>query len=264
MSSDLETRLELAKDIAREGGAMMLKAFRERTDEPVHKLKGTHDYLTETDGAVEKLVRDRIAKAFPSDSFLGEESTDNKTSAKFGRDIWVVDPIDGTSNFARGVAHFCISIAFVRDGEIEIGVVYDPNHDELYVARRGAGATRNGKRIRVSGLTDMKQCIIEAGWSHRLPNESYVALVDQLYRDGAQVRRAGSGTLGLAYVADGRSDAYCELHINSWDALAALLLVKEAGGWVNDFLANDGLRKGNPVLGCTPAIRDALLRAMKL
>lgn len=262
MSSDLDSRLELAKAIAREGGAMMLKAFRDRTDEPVHKFKGTHDYLTETDGAVEGLVRERVAKTFPSDSFLGEESVEE--GAKFGRDIWVVDPIDGTSNFARGIPHFCISIAFVRDGEIEIGVVYDPNHDELYVARRGAGATRNGRKIHVSGLTDMKQCIVEAGWSHRRTNDDYVALVDQLYRDGAQVRRAGSGTLGLAYVADGRSDAYCELHINSWDALAALLLVREAGGWTNDFLANDGLRQGNPVIGCTPAIRALLLKAMKL
>jgi myo-inositol-1(or 4)-monophosphatase len=262
MSSDLDSRLDLAKTIAREGGAMMLKAFNDRTGEPVHKFKGTHDYLTETDGAVEKLVRDRIAKAFPADSFLGEESVEE--GAQFGRDIWVVDPIDGTSNFARGVPHFCISIAFVRDGEIEIGVVYEPVRDELYVARRGGGATRNGAPIRVSGLTDIKQCIVEAGWSHRRPNEDYVAFVDQLYRDGAQVRRAGSGTLGLAYVADGRSDAYCELHINSWDALAALLLVREAGGWTNDFLANDGLRQGNAVIGCTPGIRNVLLKAMKL
>ncbi len=262
--SDLDARLSLAKSIAREGGAMMLKVFNNRSGAPIHSFKGQHDYLTETDAAVEKMVRARIAAGFPDDSFLGEESVDDSAAAKFGRDIWVVDPIDGTANFARGVPHFCISIAFVRDGQIEIGVVYEPVRDELYVARRGAGSTRNDVPIRVSGIDDMKQAIVEAGWSMRRPNEAYIDFVDQLYRAGAQVRRAGSGTLGLAYVADGRSDAYCELHINSWDALAALLLVREAGGWTNDFLANDGLRKGNPVVGCTPGLRDTLIRAMKI
>jgi myo-inositol-1(or 4)-monophosphatase len=261
--SEIEDRLKLAAAVAREAGAMMLSAFNNRTDAPVHSFKGAHDYLTETDGAVEKLIRDRIAATFPNDSFLGEESVD-KSDLKFGRDIWVVDPIDGTSNFARGVPHFCTSIAFVRDNQIEIGVVYEPVRDELYVARRGGGATRNGKAIRVSGIGDARQAIVEAGWSTRRSNDDYIHFVDQLYKAGAQVRRAGSGTLGLAYVADGRSDAYCELHINSWDALAALLLIREAGGWTNDFLAEDGLLRGNPVIGCTPAIKDLLVRALNV
>src|SRR5581483_8585994 len=206
-SADVDARLALAKDIAREGGAMMLSSLNNRTNAPVHKFKGAHDYITETDGAVEKMVRSRITAAFPADSFLGEETVDDKAAARYGRDIWVVDPIDGTANFARGVPHFCISVAFVRDGRTELGVVYDPVHDELYVARRGQGATRNGNPIRVSGIGDIRQCIVEAGWSLRVPNEKYLAVVEGLYRAGAQVRRAGSGTLGLAYVADGRSDA---------------------------------------------------------
>jgi myo-inositol-1(or 4)-monophosphatase len=106
--------------------------------------------------------------------------------------------------------------------------------------------------------------MVEAGWSMRRALEGYVALVDRLFRAGAQVRRGGSGTLGLAYVADGRTDGYCELHINSWDALAGLLLIKEAGGWVNDFLANDGLRHGNAVIACTPALRDVIAEAMNM
>lgn len=257
--SDIDARLAAAAQIAREAGAMMLSAFRNRSGVPIHTFKGQHDYLTETDAAVERFVRERLAAAFPADMFVGEE-----THGTFGRDVWVVDPIDGTSNFARGVPHFCISIAFVRDGRIEIGVIYQPVLDEIHIARRGAGASRNGEPIRVSGLTSMNEAIVEAGWSMRRPTEKYVALVDRLYKAGAQVRRAGSGTLGLAYVADGRSEAYCELHINAWDALAGLLLIEEAGGWTNDFLANDGLRHGNPVLGCTPALKDALMRAMEL
>lgn len=262
--SDLDARLTLATAVAREAGGMMLNAYRNRGAAPIHSFKGPHDYLTETDGAVERLVRQRLLGEFPSDDFLGEEFTGSDARANYGRDVWVVDPIDGTSNFARGIPHFCISIAFVRDGRIEIGVVYQPVLDELYVARRGGGATRNGAAIRVSGVDAMGQAIIEAGWSTRRPMQDYLDVIGELYRAGAQVRRAGSGTLGLAYVADGRNDGYCELHINSWDVLAGLLLIEEAGGWTSDFLVGDGLRRGNPVLGCTPALTDALLRAMKM
>ena len=141
-------------------------------------------------------------------------------------------------------------------------MIYQPTTDELYAARRHGGATLNGRTIKVSGLTDIRQSTIEAGWSTRLPPESYVTLVARLLAAGAQVRRTGSGALGLAYVADGRTDAYCELHINSWDALAGLLLIEEAGGWINDFLAGDGLQRGNAVLGCTPALKDIMAEAM--
>jgi myo-inositol-1(or 4)-monophosphatase len=110
-------------------------------------------------------------------------------------------------------------------------------------------------------LADMNQATVEAGWSPRLPPEPYIAAVDKLKTGGANVRRAGSGTLALAYVADGRIDAYCELHINSWDVLAGLLIIEEAGGWTNNFLAKDGLRKGNPVLACTPELATPLMAA---
>jgi myo-inositol-1(or 4)-monophosphatase len=143
-------------------------------------------------------------------------------------------------------------------------VIYQPTTDEMYACRRGGGAALNGRPMRVSGLADARQAMIEAGWSTRRPSASYIALVDHLYAAGAQVRRAGSGTLGLAYVADGRTDGYCELHMNAWDALAGLLLVEEAGGWVNDFLVDDGLRRGNAVLGCTPALKDLISTGMNL
>jgi myo-inositol-1(or 4)-monophosphatase len=263
-SPDLDARLTLACAVAREAGDVMLKAYRNRGGAPTHSFKGPHDYLTETDTAVEQLVRARLLREFAEDDFLGEESSGGQSHRTYGRDVWVVDPIDGTSNFARGIPHFCISIAFMRDGQTEIGVVYQPVLDELYVARRGGGATRNGETIRVSGIDTMGQAIIEAGWSTRRPKQAYLDVIRDLYEAGAQVRRAGSGTLGLAYVADGRNDGYCELHINAWDVLAGLLLIQEAGGWTSDFLANDGLRRGNPVLGCTPALAGALTQVMKM
>ena len=232
------------------------KRFLERPRSQRPEFKGPQDFLTVTDAEVEELIRRRLSELFPKDSFFGEEG-----GGAFERDVWVVDPIDGTANFARGIPHFAISIAFARDNRAEIGVIYDVMHAELYTALRGRGAILNGEPIRVSGLADMRQATVEAGWSPRLPPEPYVAVVERLKTTGANVRRAGSGTLALAYVADGRIDAYCELHINSWDALAGLLIIEEAGGWTNNFLAGDGMRAGNPILACTPELADALTTA---
>ena len=258
-ASELDERLASACAAARAAGAVAREAFGHAPQSRARAFKGPQDYVLESDAEVERFLRAHLTAAFPHDSFFGEES-----GGEFGREVWIVDPIDGTANFARGIPHFGISIAFVREGRTEIGVIYQPVTDELYAARRGAGATLNGRRMSVSGLADPKQALIEAGWSSRRPPEPYVAMVGHLYQAGAQVMRAGSGALGLAYVADGRTEGYCELHINSWDVLAGLLLIEEAGGWVNDFLAGDGMRQGNPVVGCTPALKDLIAAAMSL
>lgn len=255
-TDDLDTRLIVASAIAREAGALARRRFLERPRSQLPDFKGHQDFLTATDSEVEELIRSRLSKLFPNDAFFGEEG-----GGSFERDVWVVDPIDGTANFARGIPHFAISIAFVRDNRTEVGVIYDVMHDELYTAERGKGALLDGLPIRTSGLADIRHATVEAGWSSRLAHEPYIELVENLKIAGANVRRAGSGTLGLAYVADGRTDAYCELHINSWDVLAGLLIVEEAGGWTNHFLAKDGLRKGNPVLVCTSELAEILVAA---
>lgn len=258
-ASDLDDRLTVACAVAREAGTVARAAFARAPQSRARAFKGPQDYVLESDAEVERVIRERITTAFPADSFFGEES-----GGEFGRNVWVVDPIDGTANFARSIPHFCISMAFVRDGRIEIGAIYQPTTDELYAARRDGGATLNGRPMSVTGLDDVQRSLIEAGWSSRRPPDPYVAIVSRLIRTGAQVIRGGSGALGLAYVADGRTDGYCELHMNSWDALAGLLLVQEAGGWINDFLANDGLRRGNAVLACSPALRGTIAEAMRL
>lgn len=250
---EIGLRYTAACAIAREAGALARRGFRSRPRSKMPDFKGHQDFLTATDAEVEDLIRRRLRETFPEDGFFGEEG-----GGTFGHDAWVVDPIDGTANFARGIPHFAISIAFVRADRIEVGVVYDVMQDELYAAARGRGATLDGQPIRVSGLAEIRHATVEAGWSTRLPPEPYSELVHRLKVAGSNVRRGGSGTLGLAYVADGRIDAYCELHINSWDALAGLLLIEEAGGWTNDFLGGEGLSKGNPVLGCTPELAEAL------
>ncbi|MGO4705611.1 inositol monophosphatase [Microvirga sp. 2MCAF38] len=248
-------RFSVACAVAREAGAYAKRRFNGRPGLSMLNFKGHQDYLSATDAEVERLIKNRLLTSFPGDAFLGEEG-----GGTFEDRVWVVDPVDGTANFVRGIAQFCISIAYVENNEIQIGIIYDPMSDELFASYRGGGATLNGEPIRVSGLSDIRSASIEIGWSTRRPLGDYMEVVDRFMKAGAVVRRGGSGALALAYVAAGRTDAYCELHMNSWDALAGLLLIEEAGGRVNDFLAQSGLRDGNVVLGGTPELHDELVR----
>ncbi|QCO55048.1 inositol monophosphatase [Pseudorhodobacter turbinis] len=252
----LARRADFCKEIALSAGKLALEGYERQCRQGAQVgRKGPQDFLTETDGAVEAHLRARLKEAFSEDDFLGEETGGTVTSGH----VWVVDPIDGTANFARGILHFCISIAFVVDGVIEIGVIGAPPMDELYFARRGAGATRNGLPISTAATDNSEAACIELGWSNRMPQSQYLSVLTGMLDAGANVRRAASGALGLAYVADGRSDGYLELHMNSWDFLAGLLLVQEAGGVTCDFLgAANALSEGAPVLSSTPAFATQL------
>jgi myo-inositol-1(or 4)-monophosphatase len=248
----IEERYVAACAIAREAGALARSLFQARVA-GAFDWKGHQDYLTEADGEVERLVLTRIAEAFPDDTVIGEEG-----GGRASPQVWVVDPIDGTANFARGIHHFCVSLAFVRDGRTEVGAICSPIVDELYAARRGGGATLNAAPLKVSAIADFRQSMIELGWSTRRPLADYVAMIGRVTAAGAGFRRGGSGALGIAYVAAGRIEGYAELHMNAWDALAGLLMVEEAGGRINDFLGGDGLTNGNPVLAATPALYATL------
>lgn len=255
-ADSLHARAELCKKVILSAGELVLRGFQANIGHSF-KMKGPQDYLTETDAASEALIRQIIAEHFPEDGFLGEEGGGEVTAKQ-----WVVDPIDGTANFARGIPHFCISIAYTENGRTEIGAIYSPVQNELYFARRGEGATLNGKPLNVSSTRSFDAASVEMGWSGRVPNETYLQAVSNLLEIGANVRRAGSGAMALAYVADGRSDAYIELHMNSWDCLAGLLLVEEAGGVVCPFMEIGTLATGGAVLASTPAISDGISRAV--
>lgn len=250
-------RLDFCRRLAADAGRLAHSTFGRAAVLPA---KGRHDEVTAMDREVERVVRERIARAFPQDAVLGEEdgASADVGSAEF---VWIIDPIDGTANFARGEPHWCISIGFMRHGVPEIGAIYAPIADELYLARRGGGATRNGRAIRVSETTDMKVATVEIGWSSRRPQADYLRLVEASMSAGANAKRSASGAMGLAYVADGRTDAYAETHINAWDVAAGVVIVSEAGGWVNDFFAGKALAEGNPILACTPRLVDAMRRA---
>jgi len=256
-SEELDERERLCRSLLGSAGRIAMDGYAKLgAGGPVVTMKGPQDFLTETDGQVEEHIRKTIAAAFPQDGFLGEEGGGAEAES-----MWVVDPIDGTANFMRGIPHFCISIAFLHRGRVEIGGIANPASGEIYFARRGRGATRDDREIRVADTQAFDRSMIEFGWSSRLPNSQYLDRLAAVWELGVNVRRSGSGALGLAYVADGRSDGYAELHINSWDCLAGLLLVREAGGVCNDFLDGEGLMKGNPVLAAAPGVAAGLSQA---
>lgn len=246
----LDAREVFLIEVIREAGALAQAAF---ASPAAFEMKGPQDFLTVTDAAVETLLRSRIQAAFPMDGFLGEES-----GGEVHDSVWVVDPIDGTANFARRIPHYCISIAFVAGGAVQLGAIYDPAHDELYLARRGRGATRNGRTIRVSQVQQAEAVCVELGWSTRVADTIYLDVLAKILAAGANVRRAATGALGLAYVVDGRSDAYAELHMHPWDCLAGLLLVEEAGGATCAFLENGGLEQGGAVLAAAPGVASLM------
>ena len=241
----MNDRFDLCRAVARDAGKLAHRGFGTSST----KMKGVHDVVTEMDGAVERYIRTQIAQRFPQDAVLGEEE-----GGATGDRLWIIDPIDGTANYARGLPHYCVSIGYLEHGVPTLGAIYDPSHDWLYAAARGEGAWHDGERMHVSDIADMQAATVECGWSTRRPASAYVELIGRVLAAGGAIRRAGSGALGLVDVAAGRVEAYTELHINSWDCAAGIVLVQEAGGFTNDFFAGDGLRSGNPLIATNAAL----------
>ena len=254
----ITTRFLVACALARAAGEIAKRRFSRRESFTVG-FKGPQDYLTEVDGEVERLIATRLHEAFPGDGFIGEEGEGRVGQP--GAPIWVVDPIDGTSNFARGAPHFCVSIAAVVGREVEIGVIYDPMVDELFAC--SARRRRDAQRRADARLLDRRsQGRLDRGRLEHARRRGGVSRPPRPRRhSGVGAVRSGSGALGLAYVAAGRRDGYVENHIHAWDCLAGVALVREAGGYVSDFLAGEGLREGNPLVACAPGVKDALIEA---
>lgn len=253
---ELTARQQVAEAVARDAGRLAASYVAQAGTLAV-ALKGPQDFVTDADAVVERSIVAALAAAFPGDAFLGEEG-----GGAAGERCWVIDPIDGTANFARGLPHWCVSIAFVTAGRTEVGVICDPNGDLLYSARRGAGATRNAAPIQVSATTDLMRATVDIGYSRRMEIPDFARITTRLLERGVNVTQSGSAALGLARVADGRLDGYAERHLYAWDALAGLLLVEEAGGRVNAFLTGDALIAGNVTIAATPALYAAVADAL--
>lgn len=255
---DLDARYTLAREIAQQAGERALQMFRNRAALEVEH-KGLQDFVSIADREVEGIVRTAVSEAFPDDAFLGEESAaDASATLSSERVVWVVDPIDGTSCFLNGLYAWCVSIGILVDGEPLIGVVFDPNSGELFHAARGRGAFVGETPLNASPARNVREGLLGVGFSHRLKPEAFMPFLGRLLGDGGMFIRNGSGALMLAYVAAGRLIGYYEPHINSWDCLAGIVLVREAGGTVNDFLANGGLLRGNPIIAAGRALYPAL------
>jgi myo-inositol-1(or 4)-monophosphatase len=241
----IRNRLDFARSLARNAGRLAHTAFGRSTT----SMKGRHDVLTAMDGEVERFIRAAIVARYPDDAIIGEEQ-----GGGAGDRLWLIDPIDGTANYARGIPHYCVSIGYLERGVPMVGVLHDPSHDWLYSAARGEGAWCNDARLAVSPCTKLAEATVECGWSTRRSTADYLALLTRVMDAGCAVRRVGSGALGLADVAAGRSEAYCELHINAWDCAAGILLVREAGGHTNDFFGGAALAAGNPIIATNDAL----------
>jgi myo-inositol-1(or 4)-monophosphatase len=257
--SALSDRFDTAIKLATEAAELALR-MRPPPGASAAKLKGAQDWLTEADGAVERLLSERLATAYPLDGFQGEEGG----RARSGSLRWIVDPIDGTANFMRGARRFCVSLGCLDGDQPVIGVIVAPALEETFAACAGAGATLNGARIRAAQTVELTRATVELGWSQRRPREAFVALADRIVACGAMPRLNGSGALGLADVAAGRTDAYVELHINLWDVAAALTILAEAGAAVSNFMAGDGATAGNAILAAAPGIAQALSEATSI
>ena len=198
--------------------------------------KGDIDLVTEADLASEKLIIERIKSHYPRHAILAEESGASEFVAGTSEWKWIIDPLDGTTNYAHGYPCFCVSIGLERAGTLEIAAIYDPMRDEMFAAERGQGATLNGRRMRVSDVDDLNRAMLCTGFPYNVRERPNFARDFANFTMEAQaVRRDGSAAIDLAYIACGRFDGFWEDGLNAWDVAAGVLLIEEAGGLVTDF-----------------------------
>ena len=226
-------------------------------------LKGPGDFVTNCDKKVEKILIDELLKARPSYSILSEEIGEINNDDSFK---WIIDPIDGTSNFLHGIPHFAISIGLEHNKEIVCGIIYDPIKDEMFTAEKGNGSYLNNQRMRVSSRSKLEDCIIFTGGPKREAKNRELAL-KEYYKFSIKVltpiRKLGSASLDMAYVAAGRCDGFWQRDLNYWDIAAGIILIKEAGGFITDFNGNDAYIEKKTILATNSRINKEMIEVLK-
>ena len=225
-------------------------------------VKGPGDFVTASDKKVEKILMEELQKARPTYSILSEEVGEINNDEFFK---WIIDPIDGTSNFLHGIPHFAISIGLEHNKEIICGIIYDPIKDEIFTAEKGNGAYLNNKRMRVSSRSKLKDCIIFTGGHKRESKDRELALEE--YKKFSSkvfipIRKLGSASLDMAYVAAGRCDGFWQRNLNYWDIAAGIILIKEAGGFVTDFNGNDTYIESKTILATNSRINKEMIEVL--
>jgi myo-inositol-1(or 4)-monophosphatase len=251
--------LNIAVKAARRAGDLIVKSL-SRLDSLDVASKGRNDFVTDIDRAAEENIIATIRRHYPDHAILAEES------GRSGRDenLWIVDPLDGTTNFLHGNPVFAVSIAFERRGRLEHAVVYDPLRQEFFTASRGEGAQLEGRKIRVSKQKELEGSLIGTGFPYRANAkwiEPYISMMRAVMTTAAGVRRPGSASLDLAFVAAGRLDGFWEIGLAPWDTAAGTLLITEAGGRIGTLTGGEYLQGGNVIAG-TPKVFDELVTAL--
>lgn len=250
--------LNVAIMAARRGGDTLLRNLN-RLEKIQVEQKGRNDFVSEADRAAERAVLSAIEKHYPEHAVLAEESGQRGESDY----VWVIDPLDGTTNYLHGFPVFCVSIAVLHKGEPEHAVVYDPLRQELFTASKGQGAQLDGRRIRVSKTRSLERSLLGTGFPYRDSNldfDAYLAMFKKALQSTAGVRRPGSAALDLAYVAAGRIDGFWETGLKCWDIAAGALLIREAGGIITGLDGSAGYLESGHVLAASPKVYGALAR----
>jgi len=225
--------LNFAIETAREAGQILLEKFGRKIE--ISK-KGNINLVTEADFASEKLIIEKIRSHYPKHSILAGESGESNSAVTSGESIWkwIIDPLDGTTNYAHGYPCFCVTIALEHQGEIVLGVTFDPTRDELFAAEKGQGATLNNKKINVSETSELSEALIVTGFPYNFAEkDNFVDHLNDFLVHSRGVRRDGSAAIDMAYVACGRFDGFWEEGLNPWDVAAGVLLIEEAGGRIS-------------------------------
>lgn len=252
--------LNIATKAAREAGNIILRNIDKMDRITVH-VKAKNDFVTQVDLKAEEVIIKELKTAYPDHSILAEESGRSNEDSEY---LWIIDPLDGTTNFIHGFPQYAVSIGLQYKGRMEVAVVFDPVKNELFTASRGDGAQLNGRRIRVTEQKGLKGALLGTGFPFKHPQhlDTYLETFKAVHPDVAGIRRAGSAALDLAYVAAGRLDGFWEIGLSSWDMAAGVLLVREAGGIVTDFSGEGNyLQTGNVVAGSNktyPALYEAI------
>ncbi|MCI0706803.1 MAG: inositol monophosphatase [Ignavibacteriae bacterium] len=256
----MSTLLELATETAIAAGRF-LKQNVGKIKQIDRKLGQETNLVTEIDRKAESMIIERIRKRYPQHGFLGEESGGQETDSEYK---WVIDPLDGTTNFTHGLPIFCVSVGLEHKGELLLGVVYDPNMDELFTTEKDGGAFLNNKRIHVSTTNKLGESLLVTGFPYDIKTrtDGIVAHFENFLKASQAVRRLGSAALDLCYVAAGRFDGYWENSLNPWDMAAGVLLVQEAGGTVSDFRGFPSTIYQKPVLATNGKIHEQMIEML--
>lgn len=253
--------LNIAIRAARSAGTIISRAF-EQLDKIEIESKGTNDFVTNVDLSAEQVIIETIKKSYPDHTIISEECGEIKGSDEDYQ--WIIDPLDGTTNFIKGIPHFSVSIALRIKGKLDQAVIYDPIRGELFTASRGKGAQLNGFRIRVKQHRELAGTILATGFpfKYKQHTNAYMDMFKSLFTQTADMRRAGSAALDLAYVASGRVDGFFEIGLKPWDTAAGELLVIEAGGLVTNFSGNHYNSSGN-IVAASPRLLKEIVKDIR-